>query len=65
VYSLTGHNGDDVTGVTSEEYFKDKDAAPRPAHSVLDLSKLRATGFTAPSGRVRLEDYLGQEVPTP
>jgi dTDP-4-dehydrorhamnose 3,5-epimerase len=65
VYSLTGHNGDDVTGVRSEEYFKGKDAAPRPAHSVLDLSKLRATGFAAPSGRVRLEDYLGQEVPTP
>lgn len=65
VYSLTGHDGDDVTGVSSEEYFKGKDAAPRPAHSVLDLSKIGTTGFTAPSGRARLEDYLGQEVAAP
>ena len=65
VYALTGHDGDDVTGVSSEEYFKGKDAAPRPTHSMLDLSKLKSTGFSAPAGVQRLEGYVRQEVSTP
>ena len=65
VYALTGHDGGDVTGVSSEEYFKGKEAAPRPANSVLSLTKLRETGFEVPSSRSRLEGYLGQEVAAP
>src|SRR5699024_6718908 len=43
-----------VTGVSTAEYFADKpEAAPRPLNSVLDLSKLAATGFEAPDWRVR------------
>lgn len=47
-----------VTGVSTEEYFADKQAAPRPLNSVLDLSKIEATGFHAPTWQERLNDYL-------
>ncbi|BAC17153.1 dTDP-4-dehydrorhamnose reductase [Corynebacterium efficiens YS-314] len=48
-----------VTGVSTAEYFVDKQgAAPRPLNSRLDLGKLTATGFTAPDWRARLADYL-------
>ncbi|WP_372498055.1 sugar nucleotide-binding protein [Sinomonas terrae] len=65
VYALTGHEGSDVTGVSSQEYFEGKEAAPRPANSVLNLAKLQKTGFEAPSSQSRLEGYLGQEVAAP
>ncbi|KNC18503.1 dTDP-4-dehydrorhamnose reductase [Arthrobacter sp. RIT-PI-e] len=58
VYGLCGRDGGDVTGVTTEEYFAGKDAAPRPLRSTLDLTKIRATGFTPPAARDRLADYV-------
>ncbi|MFQ4147205.1 bifunctional dTDP-4-dehydrorhamnose 3,5-epimerase family protein/NAD(P)-dependent oxidoreductase [Arthrobacter sp. LAPM80] len=58
VYELTGHSRDAVTGVSTEEYFKGKDAAPRPLHSTLDLNKIKATGFTPASAAERLREYL-------
>ncbi|AGG65747.1 sugar nucleotide-binding protein [Corynebacterium callunae] len=48
----------DVTGVSTAEYFADKETAPRPLNSVLDLSKIEATGFNAPTWQSRLNDYL-------
>lgn len=58
VYALTGHSRDSVTGVSTEEYFKGKDAAPRPLNSTLNLDKIKAAGFTpAPAAR-RLREYL-------
>lgn len=49
-YELTGHNPKDVTAVSTEEYYADKIrdgvvVAERPLQSVLDLGKLKATGF--------------------
>lgn len=59
VYELTGHNPSDVTGVTTEEYFAGKEGiAPRPLWSMLDLSKIEATGFIPASWEVRLQEYL-------
>ena len=59
VYELTGHNPADVTGVTTEEYFAGKEGiAPRPLWSMLDLSKIEATGFTPASWEIRLREYL-------
>lgn len=59
VYELTGHNPADVTGVTTEDYFAGKQGiAPRPAWSMLDLSKIEATGFVPASWEDRLEEYL-------
>ncbi|MDH6423790.1 dTDP-4-dehydrorhamnose reductase [Aurantimicrobium minutum] len=59
VYELTGHNPADVTGVTTEEYFAEKEGiAPRPLWSMLDLSKIEATGFIPASWEARLQEYL-------
>ena len=59
VYELTGHSGESVTGVSTEEYFKGKEAAPRPKNSVLPLDKIKSTGFEPADGAVRLAAYLG------
>ena len=40
VFELSGRSAADVSSVTTEEYFAGKDLAPRPLHSVMDLSKL-------------------------
>jgi dTDP-4-dehydrorhamnose 3,5-epimerase/reductase len=58
VFELSGRSAADVSSVTTEEYFAGKDLAPRPLHSVMDLSKLRATGFEPEDARVALERYL-------
>ena len=50
---------DDVTPVTTEEYFAGKPGiAPRPQHSTLSLAKLRATGFEPEDALVALRRYL-------
>ncbi|MCU1631592.1 MAG: NAD-dependent epimerase/dehydratase family protein [Micrococcaceae bacterium] len=58
VYALCGRNRADVTGVSTEEYFAGKAAAPRPLQSTLDLAKLRATGFAPAAAADRLGDYV-------
>lgn len=59
VYELTGHNKDDVTGVTTAEYYKDKtDIAPRPLQSGLNLEKIKSTGFIPKDWLVSLTEYL-------
>ncbi|MFA9276327.1 MAG: sugar nucleotide-binding protein [Rhodoluna sp.] len=59
VYELKGHNPSDVTGVTTKEYFAGKEGiAPRPLWSMLDLSKIEASGFIPASWEVRLKEYL-------
>ncbi|QIK63000.1 sugar nucleotide-binding protein [Leucobacter viscericola] len=47
-----------ITGVSTAEYFKDKQAAPRPLNSTLALAKIEATGFTPRDAREALADYL-------
>lgn len=59
VYELVGGRREDVTGVSTEEYFQGKAAAPRPLNSVLDLSKIQATGFKPASSISRMTEYLG------
>ncbi|GAP57738.1 probable dTDP-4-dehydrorhamnose 3,5-epimerase [Arthrobacter sp. Hiyo1] len=58
VYELRGASGDDVTGVSTEEYFAGKSAAPRPLKSILDLSKIKGAGFVPASSAERLTAYL-------
>jgi dTDP-4-dehydrorhamnose 3,5-epimerase len=51
-----------VTDVTTADYFKDKPpAAPRPAQSTLDLSKLQAAGFKSRNWQDDLADYINME----
>jgi len=58
VYELTGASREDVTGVSTEEYFKGKSVSPRPLNSVLDLSKIKAAGFFPAKAGDRLQEYL-------
>ena len=61
VYERAGHNPDEVTPVTTAEYYSGQEGiAPRPLSSALDLAKIKATGFTPADSMERLEDYLGE-----
>jgi dTDP-4-dehydrorhamnose reductase/dTDP-4-dehydrorhamnose 3,5-epimerase len=62
VFELSGRSGEDVTPVSTEEYFAGKELAPRPLRSVMDLSKLEATGFDPQDAMSALEKYLGDTV---
>ncbi len=59
VYELSDKPADDVTPVTTEEYYKDKQGiAPRPPQSMLSLDKIKATGFILRDWRDCLKEYL-------
>jgi dTDP-4-dehydrorhamnose reductase len=59
VFSARGRRADDVRRVSTEEYFAGKDGtAPRPRNSVLDLSKITATGYRPRPWRDALTAYL-------
>ena len=59
VYTLTGHDPARVSPVSTEEYYAGKERiAPRPLWSTLDLTKLRATGFTPRDQLTALRDHL-------
>ncbi|MFF2822592.1 bifunctional dTDP-4-dehydrorhamnose 3,5-epimerase family protein/NAD(P)-dependent oxidoreductase [Arthrobacter koreensis] len=58
VYELTGKPRGAVSGVSTEEYFRDKDAAPRPLNSALDLGRIEAAGFRPGDAGERLADYV-------
>lgn len=57
VFRLTGHDGTRVRGISTEDYFRDRDAAPRPRHSTFDLSKLQSIGITLPDQMDSLASY--------
>ncbi|WP_320535978.1 bifunctional dTDP-4-dehydrorhamnose 3,5-epimerase family protein/NAD(P)-dependent oxidoreductase [Pseudarthrobacter sp. IC2-21] len=58
VYELTGAEREAVTGVSTAEYFKGKDVAPRPLGSVLQLNKIHAVGYEPPAASGRLKAYV-------
>jgi dTDP-4-dehydrorhamnose reductase len=58
VFELAGRSAEDVTPVTTDEYFAGKTLAPRPLRSVMDLAKLRATGFEPEAALIALERYV-------
>ena len=59
VFEARGRRSDDVTRVSTAEYFAGIPAAAvRPLNSVLDLSKITATGFRPRDWRAALVDYL-------
>ena len=61
VYERAGRSSDEVTPVTTEEYYAGQEGiAPRPLSSVLDLAKIKATGFTPTDSMERLKDYLNE-----
>ena len=60
VFSLTGHDPARITGVSTEEYFATASGpvAPRPRNSVLDLTRIDATGFRPTDVDTALAAYL-------
>ena len=61
VFAAVGGREDAVVPVTTQEYFGERTGvAPRPLQSTLDLAKITSAGFTPPSWRDRLHDYLRQ-----
>lgn len=59
VYELAGHDPNEVTPVSTQEYFAGRDGtAPRPFASALDLTKIEATGFEPADSMMRLEEYV-------
>jgi dTDP-4-dehydrorhamnose 3,5-epimerase len=52
-----------VTDTTTAEYYAGKEGiAPRPLKSVLDLSRLLATGFEATDWESELKEYIAKEL---
>ena len=52
-----------VSNTTSKEYYKNKpESAPRPLNSVMDLTKIEASGFKPRDWRDDLEDYVKKEM---
>ncbi|WP_458781627.1 sugar nucleotide-binding protein [Arthrobacter sp. D3-16] len=62
VYEHSGASRDDVTGISTSDYFKDKPAAPRPLNSTLNLAKVHSVGFHVPEAGERLAEYLKLDV---
>ncbi|MBP1325255.1 dTDP-4-dehydrorhamnose 3,5-epimerase [Leucobacter exalbidus] len=60
VFELTGHDASRVSGTSTAEYFKGKEAAPRPLNSTLALDKIEATGFVPRTAADALAAYLAQ-----
>ncbi|MDQ0645043.1 bifunctional dTDP-4-dehydrorhamnose 3,5-epimerase family protein/NAD(P)-dependent oxidoreductase [Microbacterium murale] len=60
VYRLTGNDPARVSDVTTAEYFANATTpvSPRPLNSVLDLTKISATGFAPRDGGEALAAYL-------
>ncbi|GAB3248837.1 sugar nucleotide-binding protein [Nocardioides dilutus] len=59
VFALSGRDREDVTPVTTEAYYAGQQGlSPRPLRSVLDLSKIKATGFEPEDAMVALRRYL-------
>jgi dTDP-4-dehydrorhamnose 3,5-epimerase len=60
VFELTGNDAGRVSPTSTAEYFANATppVAPRPANSVLDLSKIVDAGYRPSLMDARLEQYL-------
>ena len=58
VFRLSGASEDAVHPVSTDAYAVGKQLAPRPRNSVLDLTRIQATGFDPEDGHTALERYL-------
>jgi len=60
VFALSGRTREDVSPVTTEAYYAGQEGlSPRPLRSVMDLSKIEATGFVPEDAMAALRRYLG------
>nr|WP_245994145.1 bifunctional dTDP-4-dehydrorhamnose 3,5-epimerase family protein/NAD(P)-dependent oxidoreductase [Nocardioides immobilis] len=62
VFTQVGRSPDDITPISTEEYYVDKDGvAPRPRFSVLSLAKLTASGWVPTDADQALDAYLAKK----
>lgn len=62
-FEKTGHNPDDVTGISSDTYAADQESkgnilAPRPLQSTLNIAKIQGTGFAPRRWDEALQEYI-------
>lgn len=65
IFVFHGLSATSVSGVTTDEYFKGKDSAPRPLCSILSLDKIKSAGFRPRESSEALAEYLVQDQATP
>lgn len=67
VFEQRGRAASDVRPVTTEQYVAGRPTATRPAHSLLDLTRLRSTGFQPEDVEPALRRYLAglEDSPNP
>lgn len=58
IFVARGRPAEAVTPVSTETYAAGKELAPRPRNSVLDLTKIKSTGFDPVDGAEALQRYL-------
>lgn len=59
IFRLSGRDPEDVTGVTTQEYYQGKShIAPRPLSSNLSLEKVQAAGYQPSDWRDALRNYM-------
>lgn len=62
VYELSGKSADDVTPVTTAEYYAGKEGiAPRPLQSTLNIDKIKNAGFSPRDWKEALQEYIHEE----
>lgn len=62
VYELSGKSADDVTPVTTDQYYAGKEGiAPRPLQSTLNIDKIKNAGFTPRNWDEALRDYVDND----
>jgi dTDP-4-dehydrorhamnose 3,5-epimerase len=61
VFALSGRDRDDVVPVSTEQYAAGTPMAPRPPSGVLDLAKIRATGFEPEDHVEALRAYCARD----
>ena len=59
-FACAGHDPNRISGVSTEAYFGEAihPVAPRPANSVLDLTRIESVGFTPADADEMLADYI-------
>lgn len=63
VYEHAGASSNDVTGISTAEYYGSKEGiSPRPLKSELNLAKIKATGFAPRNWQTALNAYLTELV---
>lgn len=63
IFADAGYTGLTVSDTTTAEYFAGKEGiAPRPLRSIMDLSKLHATGFSSNDWHEDLREYVEKEI---